>query len=245
MGGGPITPASKDLSNEPLTLRQATKDDLDDITWIITNAYPDDPGCDYRFPYRNEYPSDFWKWTRVEYEEYLNQSEKFVNMVVTAPVLDHDEVIHQPISIGVWDLAVRTDFAGGGALCQLDHHVKLTRKLDHGINERRDANPEHMREFTTSCSDGFKKNFRRYGYQMPLWSLATHPDFRRREAATMICEWGQKEGLKRNQPQSLLASPMGKPLYLSLGYKVVGTVVVQVDGEEEKLEMDAMIKLNE
>ncbi|KAJ4269899.1 hypothetical protein NW762_001568 [Fusarium torreyae] len=229
MGGGPISPASKDLSNEPLTLRQATKDDLDNITWIIVNAYPDDPGCDYRFPYRDEYPSDFWKWTRVEYEEYLNQSDKFVNMVVTAPVLDHGEVVHQPISIGVWDLAVRTDFTGG----------------DHGINERRDANPQHMSEFTTSCSDGFKKHFRRYGYQMPLWSLATHPDFRRRGAATMICQWGQKEGLKRNQPQSLLASPMGKPLYLSLGYKVVGTVVVQVDGEEEKLEMDAMINLNE
>jgi hypothetical protein len=31
---------------------------------------------------------------------------------------------------------------------------------------------------------------------------------------------------------------------LSLGYEIIGKVVVQVEGEEERLEVDAMVKHN-
>ncbi|KAH7222290.1 hypothetical protein BKA60DRAFT_607486 [Fusarium oxysporum] len=212
MGGGPISPSSKPIPNAPLTLRRATIDDLDDITWIAVNGSPDDPGTDYRFPYRDKYPGDFWKWTRIEHEELFERPDKLVILVVTAPVLDNGEVVHQPVSYGVWDLKVTSDFIPG----------------DHGINERCDANKKHKPS----------------QLQIPLWEVVTHPDFRRRGAASMICEWGQKEADKDGKSLSLLATPMGKGLYSKLGYHVLGSVVVQVVGEEERVVVDAMVKHN-
>ncbi|CCT63719.1 uncharacterized protein FFUJ_05126 [Fusarium fujikuroi IMI 58289] len=213
MGGGPISPSSKAIPNAPLTLRRATIDDLDDITWVAVNGSPDDPGTDYRFPYRDKYPEDFWKWTRIEHEELFQRPDKLVILVVTAPVLDDGEVTHQPISYGVWDLKVTSDFIPGA--------------------------------YAKVLPAGLKKYFKRFGSeQIPLWEVVTHPDFRRRGAASMICEWGQKEADKDGKSLSLLATPMGKGLYLKLGYHVLGSVVVQVEGEEERVVFDAMVKHN-
>ncbi|KAF5714752.1 hypothetical protein FGLOB1_3368 [Fusarium globosum] len=229
MGGGPISPSSKAIPNAALTLRRATIDDLDDITWIAVNGLPDDPGTDYRFPYRDKYPGDFWKWTRIEHEELFQRPDKLVILVVTAPVLDDGEVMHQPISYGVWDLKVTSDFIPG----------------DHGINERRDVNKKHMEAYAEALPVGIKKYFKQFGSdQIPLWEVVTHPDFRRRGAASMICEWGQKEADRDGKSLSLLATPMGKGLYLKLGYRVLGSVVVQVEGEEERVVFDAMVKHN-
>jgi len=113
MGGGPDQPSLS--ARAPLTLRSATKADLDPITRVVQAGFPDDPGCNYKFPYRHEYPEDFWKWTRLEYEEYLDQPEKFAVNVVTAPVTAFGGVVFQePIAIGVWDVAVETKSTGGG-----------------------------------------------------------------------------------------------------------------------------------
>ncbi|EXM29992.1 hypothetical protein FoTM2_006569 [Fusarium oxysporum f. sp. vasinfectum] len=147
MGGGPISPSSKPIPNALLTLRHATIDDLDDITWIAVNGSPDDPGTDYRFPYRDKYPGDFWKWTRIEHEELFERPDKLVILVVTALVLDNGEVVHQPVSYGVWDLKVTSDFIPG----------------DHGIKERCDANKKHMEAYAKALPAGLKKYFKGSG----------------------------------------------------------------------------------
>lgn len=54
-----------------LRIRYATKEDLDDITTIARAGFPDDPGLDYQFPYRHEYPEDNKVWTRKRFEELL------------------------------------------------------------------------------------------------------------------------------------------------------------------------------
>lgn len=97
-------------------MRQATKADLDAITWVNEASFPDDPGCPYKFPHRAEYPDDFRKWSRIQYEEYFNQPKKYITFVVTVPVLDDDGkcVVHKPISFAVWDMAVETKSTGGG-----------------------------------------------------------------------------------------------------------------------------------
>lgn len=106
-------------------LRAATKADLDAITSVVRDSFPDDPGCDYKFPRRREYADDFWKWTRREYEGYLDQPEKFAVLVVAASNGngggDGDDggigghgVADKPIAVGVWDIAVETKPVGGG-----------------------------------------------------------------------------------------------------------------------------------
>jgi hypothetical protein len=114
MGGEPIKPEPS--VGQQLIMRPATKADLDSITWVVEAGFPDDPGCPYKYPYRTQYPDDFWKWTRVQYEEYLSQPEKYVSLVVTVPVLidDGKRFVHKPISIAVWDVAVGIKSTGSG-----------------------------------------------------------------------------------------------------------------------------------
>jgi len=114
MGGEPIK--TEPLVGEQLIMRPATKADLDSITWIVEGGFPDDPGCTYKFPYRTEFPGDFRKWTWIQYEEYLNQPEKYATLVTTAPVLvdGGKRVIHKPVSLAVWDIAVKVESRGGG-----------------------------------------------------------------------------------------------------------------------------------
>lgn len=71
--------------------------------------------------------------------------------------------------------------------------------------------------------------------------LATHPDYRRRGAGTKLCNWGIDLAEKNQTYISVFASPMGKKLYARLGFKELAIVVVQAEGEEEKISISAML----
>ncbi|KAF2810817.1 acyl-CoA N-acyltransferase [Mytilinidion resinicola] len=203
-----------------LTLRLATKADLDDITKVAQAGFPDDPEFDYRFPERKKYPEDNWKWTRQEYEEYIDQPEKFAVLVVTAPVESDGETANKPISLAVWDMSVLTNSKGGNL----------------GIDSRRDVNKRHFKEFAKTLDEAFNKYFSKYGKkQYHLWLLATHPDFRGQGAGTMLCKWGMEKAREKDYMATVLGSSMGKNLYEHLCFDLLGSVTVQVDDEDEKL----------
>ncbi|KAF2746991.1 acyl-CoA N-acyltransferase [Sporormia fimetaria CBS 119925] len=208
-----------------LHLRPATKDDLDDLTEVARAGFPDDPEFDYRFPYRHEYPGDNYKWIRKEYEEYLDQPEKYAVLVVTAPTLVDSGHCDRVIALAVWDISICTPHRGG----------------DLGIDVRRDVNREHFKEFEKSLGRAFQYYFGAYGArQYHLWLLTTHPGFRRRGAGTMLCQWGMSEAAKRGYKATVLASPMGTKLYEHLGYNHMGSVIVRVKEEEEMLSVDCL-----
>lgn len=71
--------------------------------------------------------------------------------------------------------------------------------------------------------------------------LATHPDYWRRGAGTKLCNWGIDLAEKHRTYISVFASPMGEKLYAQLGFKKLAVVVVQVKGEEEKVNISAML----
>lgn len=71
--------------------------------------------------------------------------------------------------------------------------------------------------------------------------MATHPDYRRRGAGTKLCNWGIDIAEKNQTYISVFASPMGEKLYSRLGFKELAVVVVQVEGEEEKVSILAML----
>jgi GNAT superfamily N-acetyltransferase len=90
--------------------------------------------------------------------------------------------------------------------------------------------------------EGFDCFFSEYGKkQMHLWLLATHPDYRRRGAGTMLCRWGLDKVNARGWVATVLGSPMGTPLYESLGFRLLGNVVTRIDGEDEQLETSCML----
>jgi ribosomal protein S18 acetylase RimI-like enzyme len=215
---------------------------LDAIIKVVKDGFPDDPGCNYKFPDRDQYPGDFEKWTRLEYAEYIDQPEKFASFVVTAT---EDDLVDEPIAIGIWDIAVETKAKGGGTIvswCTVPSESDRTALLDRGINERRDANREHMVAYGEAMTRSFDKSFARYGErQLHLWMLITHPDFRRRGAGTQLCNWGVEESARRGGwILTVMASPMGKSLYDHLGYNLVGCETAKVDGEEEKVDIYAL-----
>ncbi len=114
MGGGAIRPNRPLREPISISIRPATKDDLDAVTWVAKAGFPDDPGCNYRFLYRHQYPDDFWKWTRLEYEEFLNQSEKFAVLAATVAAYDGVRSVDKPVAVGQWDVAVKINSTGGG-----------------------------------------------------------------------------------------------------------------------------------
>lgn len=125
MGGRFSKPASPSPAG-PISLREAGKHDLDAITDIVRAGFPDDPGCDYKYPYRDKYPEDFWKWTKRQYEEYMDQPEKFAVLVATQPVTAADTwgwvtgggrrraTPDIAVAYAVWDIAVAMTPKGGG-----------------------------------------------------------------------------------------------------------------------------------
>lgn len=103
-----------------------------------------------------------------------------------------------------------------------------------------------MRAYAKAMADGFEEYFEKYGEdQLNLWMLYTIPEYRRRGAGTMLCQWGLKEAIARgNRALTVMASPMGKTLYEDLGYCVVGRVIAQVRGECHPIEISVMEKSN-
>lgn len=110
-----------------------------------------------------------------------------------------------------------------------------------GIDKRHDANPSHMRAYASTMGYAFEKYFAQYGEnQIHLEWLITPPDFRRRGAATRLCNWGRSFASKRGWMWTVIASPMGQPLYEHLGCHLVGTEPIRVHGEDESVDIFMM-----
>jgi hypothetical protein len=114
MDDTPLPPPPAAIEANKLTLRAATKADLDDITDVVQAGFPDDPEWDYRFPYSEKYPEDNRKWTRREYDEYLEQPDKYAVLAATAPVETDGKTSSKVIALAVWDISVLTKSTGGG-----------------------------------------------------------------------------------------------------------------------------------
>ncbi len=100
-----------------------------------------------------------------------------------------------------------------------------------------------MEEFARSLGNAFDKYFSHYGEkQVHLWLLTTHPDFRRRGAGSMLCRWGMAVAEQQGRPVTVLASPLGRQLYERLGFDFLGDVIVQVDGEQDRLVVGCLEK---
>jgi len=100
-----------------------------------------------------------------------------------------------------------------------------------------------MKAFRETLSKAQRKFFDKvYGNnQLHLRILGTHPDYQRRGAATKHCQWGMELAKRKSAAVTLFSSPLGQKLYSSLSFKMIGTVIVQVEREEEKLTIGAMV----
>lgn len=99
---------------QDFTLRDATKSDLDDITRIHVEGFEEEPLVKYCYPLRHQYPDDYWKWTRKEYENYIDQPQKYRVHVVDDAHQSNDRSALKVMGLAVWDISVTTEAIGAG-----------------------------------------------------------------------------------------------------------------------------------
>ncbi len=103
------------------TLRAATEDDLDDLTRIHVDGFTEEPAVDYCYPLRDQYPQDYWTWTRKEYASYLEQPQKYFVHVIEAPSNSDSKAAAKPAGLAVWNLAVLVQSNDPGTLKSLPY----------------------------------------------------------------------------------------------------------------------------
>jgi ribosomal protein S18 acetylase RimI-like enzyme len=81
----------------------------------------------------------------------------------------------------------------------------------------------------------------KYPRNYRLWLLATHPDYRRRGAGTALTQWGIEQGLATGFDIGLEASPMGFPLYQSLGFIFLEEMVIEPDNDDARVSFKVMV----
>lgn len=115
-------------------------------------------------------------------------------------------------------------------------------KPPHATPHRRDANAAHMEAYRDSVGRAQVELFdAAYGdRQLCLAQLATHPDYIRRGAGTMLVQWGLALAEKETWAVTVFAGPTAYGLYARLGFRKLGMVKAQVDGEEEAIEFPGL-----
>ena len=102
-----------------LTVRTATKHDLDDLIRIHVDGFTDEPATIYCYPFRDQYPGDYRDWTEKQYANYLEQREKYLVHVVETRSKSGSKVTAKPAGLAVWNLAVVIKDNGKGTLKSL------------------------------------------------------------------------------------------------------------------------------
>lgn len=82
---------------------------------------------------------------------------------------------------------------------------------------------------------------RLYPRNYHLEILATHPDYRRRGAATSLIKWGVFQALREGVDAGLESSPMAFSLYRKLGFALQEEVVIHVDGDDSRIMTRVML----
>lgn len=130
---------------------------------------------------------------------------------------------------------------GTHASCDSDEFNIDTFHIDNG-GPRRDINLEHCKSAKVALDAAKKRYFTDLGPErIHLRVLAVRPDFQRRGAGAALCRRVIERAREQKRSVTLIASPMGRPLYSSVGFSYEGTVHIQTEGEEEKLSVGAML----
>ena len=109
-------PEEAGSSERPKTfvVRTATMGDVDDMTRIHRDGFTEEPQVLYCYPLRDQYPEDYWHWTRKEYTSYLEQPQKFVVQVIEAVSTRDGKVVAETAGLAVWNIAVLAKAEGPG-----------------------------------------------------------------------------------------------------------------------------------
>lgn len=250
----PVSPALSHVSSMvPSRFRNATIDDIDDITTVVIDAFKPSPVFNYIRQFGDEVGEEYtWTCQRDGYLALFQQhAADYRFQVITVPEstsLSGEKVV----SVSVWDVS-RTQHHRGDELSL----TSLSPLLGHSVSQTgySSANNRHVSGF--NCSAHLDVNLTRavhyqhymedaerkylaepFGAQLYLGLLATHPSWDGNGFAAQHLRWGKAQlELLRKQPGAslpitLLATPAGYPLYIDEGFKGLKNVTMErLDGK--------------
>lgn len=249
----PVSLALSRVSAVPFNFRNATIDDVDDITTVIIDAFKPSPVFKYIRQFADEAGEEY-TWT-CQREDYLalfrEHATDYRFQVITVPEstsLSGEKVV----SFSVWDVS-RTEHHRDGELPL----TSLSPLLSHSLSRTTYSNAEYRHPSGFNCSAHLDMNLTRayhfqhfmedaerkylaepFGAQLYLGLLATHPSWDGNGFAAQHLRWGkaQLELLKRPSgdrlPMTLLATPAGYPLYVDEGFRGLKNLTMErLDGK--------------
>ena len=145
-------------------------------------------------------------------------------------------------------VAIALGSNSGTIACAIASYILKTRVDSRGSDiggfletepgQRRDADPKRMRAFR----EGIERARTHYisielmaRIGSILMILATHPDYQRQGAGGNLTMYGIDRAKEERLAATLFASPMGRQIYGKMGFRDLGVVKIQVDGESESV----------
>lgn len=235
-----------------MIVRLATEADLEAMTAVLIGASPLDPVYPYRFPDRHLYPDAFAALCRQKCAEYLETSTV---VVCEMPPINPSSTTTQVVAFGAWDMPSSVPCAEPApptpspthtpSLTHPHHHPATPPPpLGHLTRQSafRAAVTKHKALLFDNPTTTPFRNINTAGKgHVFLKILLTHPSHQRRGAGTALTRWGIEQARRRGVYTTVFASPMGLALYRRLGFWEVGRFQVRLDGEDEFLEIPALV----
>ncbi|KAK3114203.1 hypothetical protein LTR53_007703 [Teratosphaeriaceae sp. CCFEE 6253] len=212
-----------------MALRAARRADLDEVAAVSVAAWSGGKQWAYRYPCKDSYPEDNYRHVKQNLDDYIGKAEAGTHdFLVIESTSAEDADAKKIIAYGVWD---KPHTGKGKAIPGGTPHF-----------QRRDGHPARMAAFKKATSQKRQELFvaKFEDRQMSLRHLATHPDYRRRGAGSMVLQWGFERAREQGVAITMFATEVGEPLYERHGFKVLDRIRIQVEGEEEYLMISCM-----
>jgi len=232
-------------------VRLAELRDVPRVTTVALASLPDDPGFEFIWRYRRQYPDDSqFFWLQV-FKHYLYHPK--ITLIVAEEVAsveekreDRGEAVATIIAFALWErngksmlTQALTNLWSKGVFNALHCYITFIENWAIGKEfRRRDGDPKRMIAFQQALNYTHSKYWEKmYPQNYYLVLLATHPDYRRRGAGTALTQWGVDQALAAGIDVGLEASPMGFPLYQHMGFVLLENLVIKPDADDDPASM--------
>lgn len=234
------------LNSAKYIFRDANKEDIDDITIVLLDAFSPGAAFQYIRPEYQRYKEYAQYCLRTSLEEQwgnIDTETTFVKVVAVPETEAYDGRNERVVALGIWRLMTRNDAEMGatesffqalhnglstwGSQLDTSHHsAKYNCSADLDVNQTRAA--DLHRQLDPAMIRYIEKA---YPKQLYLDSLATHPDWDGNGFAAQNLYWGIEFAKSLEEPVTLIATPVGYPLYDDIGFRSLKNVsITTLDG---------------
>jgi ribosomal protein S18 acetylase RimI-like enzyme len=204
-------------NNTSARIRPLKESDRDAWVNIMGAGYGVDAQFQWRCPRHKEFPEDIKRGNSILFDEAISNSS-YSPFVAEIPDEDGHWAV---VGLATWTWRSTTDFAITG--------------FDSPEN-RRDMDPKRQQMFIDALAVAEERYFG------PEWGpkrleavdIVVDPKYHRRGVGKVMTKWALDEATKHQAPVTLTASPLGKLLYSSVGFKDLGKVECEVVGDDGK-----------